>query len=158
MTPEASLLTPDVLAIVGTGPDPVPVVVTPGAVRRSLEVLLGDGHGLRFEPGDDVPACALIAIQPEGNERPMPDLMRDKLELGNEFDMVRPLRLGETVLVRSRIGPITERFGGRFGYSLTIRMDTEILDQAGALIARVSTLAMQYDARNARDDGAGDPG
>ncbi|MCC7364090.1 MAG: hypothetical protein IT303_06930 [Dehalococcoidia bacterium] len=149
--PEASLLTPEIRALIGTGNEPVAVTITPAAVRRSMRAVFGEIATPTFAPGEEVPGYVLIALQPEGDELPMPDLMPDKLEVSNEIDIVRPLRMGETLQVRSRIGHIAERLGGRFGYSLLIRMDVEFSEPGGAVVARFSFTAMQYDASAALD-------
>jgi hypothetical protein len=152
--PEASLLTDEIRALIGQRTELLPVQVTIRAVRRALDVYLGQLEA-SFQEGDDVPGYVLAALDSESEPPALPVLLPNSLLISNEWEFERPLRLGEQLNVAYRIVDISERFGGRFGYSLDFRSEEEFSDASGAVVARSGRSMMQYDAREAQP-GAGD--
>lgn len=149
---EESLLTPEVLALTGrTGPV-AHVTVTRKAVHRAMDVFLGH-HDREFAPGDPVPGYTMVALDPDSERFEVPDLMPDSLLISDEWSFERALRMGDELTLESRIADISERFGGRFGYSLYVRMEVVMRDSAGDVVCRSGRTMMYYDAANARDGG-----
>jgi hypothetical protein len=152
---EESLLTPELRSWIGRETEAVSVRVTRRAVERALDVYYGARPG-RLAPGDPVPGVVLAALEPEADHLFVPQPLPDTLLISNEWEYERPLRLEEELTARTRMADISERFGGRFGYSLYVRTDVEFRDAAGALVARAARTMMHYDASSAR--GGGDDG
>ena len=150
--PDASLLTPEVRALIGVRTPMEPVRVTQRAVRRAVEVFTGR-PGRDYCEGEPVPGYALAALDSESEPLPLPMLMPQSLLISNEWQFERPLRMGEQFSVAYRIVDISERFGGKFGYSLDFRSERELIDATGAVVARSAHSMMQYDASQARDGG-----
>lgn len=147
---DTSLLTEEVQALVGHTSEPVTTRVTAAAVRRAGEVYFGRPGEVPSD-GMDVPGVTIAGLETSSGEPRMPDLMPNSVLISNEWQFERPLRMGEELVVQSRLADISERFGGRFGYSLYFRTDVEFRDSGGELVARSSSTLMQYDPANARD-------
>lgn len=153
--PDASLLTDDVRALIGV-PHPIPpVTVTVRAVHRAMEVYLGDRRDIPLVEGSPVPGFTLAALDPEVEEsRPdVPRLMPNSLLISNDWHFERPLLLGEAFTRVYAITNVSERFGGRFGYSIDFRTEVQFLDPSGAIVARSGSTMTQYNAADARDRG-----
>lgn len=148
--PDASLLTDDIRALIGRAAGLGQVTVTLRAVRRSIEVYLGaDEAGRRaasLQTGDAVPGYVIEALSSEWDTPEFPALLPNSILISNEWQFDRPFRLGEQLDVAFRLLDITERFGGKFGYSLDFRTETEFSDSTGATVARSGRSMMQYDA------------
>lgn len=146
---EESLLTPEVRAFIGRVAVPGAARVTPRALFRAAETY----YGRPWEPvpaeGEPVPGIVIAALETEGSSLAVPDVMPNSLLISNEWQFERPLRMGEELQVQSRLADITERLGGRFGYSLYFRTEIEFRDATGEVVARSVNTMMQYDARNA---------
>jgi len=157
--PDASLLTDDIRALIGGATPLDPVTVTLRAVRRSLEVYLGadeaERRAARLQPGDAVPGYVIEALSSESDTPEFPALLPNSILISNEWQFERPFRLGEQLNVAFRLLDIAERFGGKFGYSLDFRTETEFSDSTGATVARSGRSMMQYDAAVAGGDGEG---
>ncbi|MCA9825262.1 MAG: MaoC family dehydratase N-terminal domain-containing protein [Dehalococcoidia bacterium] len=149
---EESLLTDDVRALIGAASEAAPVQVTAVAVRRAGDVYYGR-PGAVPPAGEPVPGIAIAGLETGSTRLNIPDLMPNSVLISNEWEFERPLRMGEELMARSRLADISERFGGKFGYSIYIRTDVEFSDSEGALVARASSTLMQYDPRNAREGG-----
>jgi hypothetical protein len=144
------LLTPEVRAAVGHTSEPVPLTVTARVVARALET-----YGLpprEFAPGDPVPGYVAFALESDARSVEAPEVMPQSLLISNEVFFERPLRLGEHLTVQARLADISERLGGRFGYSVYVRTETELRDSEGNVVARTAVTMMQYDAAD------GEPG
>ena len=149
--PEESVLTPEIQALVGTEAAPLHVRITPRIVQRAMET-----YELRpraLADGDPVPGMVVVALQSEAEMVAPPNLLPNSLLIGNEVDFERPLRMGEDLVVVSRLADIRERLGGRFGYSVYIRTENEFREPGGAVVARQAQTMMYYDA-SAASDGA----
>lgn len=151
--PDESLLTDDVRALQGRATPMLPVQVTARAVRRAMDVYLGHHESAPAEPGSPVPGYVIAALDSESELPPLPNLLPNSLLISNEWSFERPLRLGEEFAMSHRITGISERFGGRFGYSIDFRSEVEFRDSAGKVVARTAMTMMQYDAAEAREDG-----
>ncbi len=146
---EESLLTPEVRAQIGTVATPGAARVTPRALFRASETY----YGRPWEPvpaeGEPVPGIVIAALETESTGLDMPVVMPNSLLISNEWQFERPLLMGEDLNVQARLADISERFGGRFGYSLYFRSEIEFRDTTGTIVARSVNTMMQYDARNA---------
>lgn len=150
--PEASLLTQDVRELIGVPTHMEPVTVTQRAVRRAVEVFTAR-RSRDYADGESVPGYALAALDSESEPPPLPSLLPQGLLISNEWQFERPLRMGEQLTVAYRIVDISERFGGKFGYSIDFRSEREFRDSTGAVVARSAHSMMQYDASQASDGG-----
>ncbi len=151
---EESLLTDELRAQIGRETQGQPVVVTLKAVQRAAEVYYGQPVKLDLNPGDEVPGYAIAALSTDGEDLAVEPPLPNSVLVSNEWLFERPLRLGETLLCRQRLGDIAERFGGQFGQSLHFRRETQYLDSTGTLVASSVNTLMYYDARNARRGGS----
>ena len=146
---EESLLTDEVRAHIGKVATPGSARVTPRALFRASETY----YGKPWEPvpadGEPVPGIVIAAIETESAGLEIPTVMPNSLLISNEWQFERPLRMGEDLDVQARLADITERFGGRFGYSLYFRSEIEFRESSGTVVARSVNTMMQYDARNA---------
>lgn len=142
--PDASLLTSEVRALVGRTSAPAPTTVTRKAVRRAMEVYGATGRR-DFAPGDRVPGYVVVALEADSEPVDVPDIMPKSLLISNELEFERPLRLGEELQVSQRVADISERLGGRFGYSVYVRSDTLFHDGEGKLVARTARTMMYYE-------------
>jgi len=148
---EESLLTPEVRALVGRTTAPVRVRVTRRSLERALDVYYGrHDRAANIAPGDPIPGVALAALDPEAEALNFPPVLPDAILISNEWEFERPLRMDEELTMQAKLADITERFGGRFGYSLYVRRDVEFRDETGEVIARSAHTMMHYDASNAR--------
>lgn len=147
---EASVLTPEVLELVGRRSAPVEVTISTRSVRRAMDLYLGH-HDLPIDEGKPVPGYVLLALQPESEGVRVPDLLPSSLLVSNEFGLERPLTLGETLVATSTLAALNERFGGRFGYSVNARSEVEFRDSSGALVATMASTLMYYDPADAND-------
>lgn len=145
-----SLLTDDVRALIGkSGPEGA-ATVTNRLVRRAADVF---GHGALppLTAGQPVPAYVVEVLGTEAEPFAPPTLLPNDLLISNEIMLERPLLLGETLTLRTRLADISERLGGRFGHSLYLRSEVELVDPNGAVVARSVRTMMQYDARSAAE-------
>src|SRR5688572_3117980 len=115
---------------------------------RAMDLYLGR-RDLLPRDGEMVPGYVLAALEPETDNVPVPELLPDSILVSNEWMFERPLRMGEELVANGRLADIVERFGGRFGYSLHFRSETEFHEPSGAVVARSVRTLMYYDARNA---------
>lgn len=146
--PEESLITPEVRALVGRESPAVPVRVTRRAVERTLELYQG-AHPGTLEPGKPVTSFVLVALDNEAEAIDVPQLLPDSLLISNEMEFDRQIVLGDDLMATWRVADISERFGGRFGYSVYVRTETVFRDPVGNPVARSARTMMHYDARNA---------
>lgn len=146
--PEESLLTDEVRALIGQETPAAPARVTRRALHRAMDVYLGH-HDESYQDGDDLPGWVIEAIDSESEPVATPLLLPQSLLISNEWAFERPLRLGEVLQATHRIANISERFGGRFGYSLDFRSEVTFRDAEGTVVARNSRNLMQYDASGA---------
>jgi hypothetical protein len=153
--PEQSLLTDEVRALVGRARPLARVQVTPTAYKRALDVYLGD-HGEVPPDGAEVPGYVIEAINTEREDFGFPALMPNSILIANEWQFERPLRMGETLDSTHCIVDVSERFGGRFGYSIDFRTEVALSEpDSGVVVARNVHTMTQYSAADARD--AGEP-
>lgn len=153
--PDQSLLTDDVRALIGREVVMGEVHVTPRAVKRALEVYTGVVPKSVPADGEDVPGYAIAAFEGDYEGQPLPSLMPNSLLIANEWSFERPLRMGETLTAVHVIAGITERFGGRFGYSIDTRTEMHYKDADGNVVARSGFTMTQYSAADAREGGGG---
>jgi hypothetical protein len=147
--PEASLLTDDVRALIGGATNRGVVRVTPAAVRKAVEVFTGVPDA-SYSEGEEVPGYVVEALHTDSDSNDLPRLLPQSILVANEWRFARPLRMGEELTVESRVVDISERFGGKFGYSLDFRSETQFRDADGTLVAASARSMMQYDASEAR--------
>jgi hypothetical protein len=153
--PEESLLTDEIRAMAGRSISLGEVQVTRKAYHRALDVYLGD-HDDGPPDGADVPGYVIEAINSDIEAPSVPLLMPQSILIANEWQFERPLRMGEVLQQTHRIVDISERFGGRFGYSIDVRTETALSEpRSGQVVARNLHTMTQYSAADARD--AGEP-
>lgn len=151
--PEESLLTDDVRTLIGKAHPLLNVQVTRRAYQRALDVYL-ERHDFGPPDGADVPGYVIEALDSETEPPSMPSLLPQSLLISNEWQFERPMRMGEEFEMTYRIVDISERFGGRFGYSIDFRSEVALSEPAsGAVVARSVRTMTQYSAADARDGG-----
>lgn len=151
---DESVLTDEVRALVGSEAAPLRVRVTPRVVQRVVET-----YQLRprtYAEGDAVPGMVVVALQSEAEMITIPDVLPNSLLISNEVDFERPLRMGEELVVVSRLADIRERLGGRFGYSVYVRTENEFRQPDGTVAARSAQTMMYYDPAGASGDEDGE--
>lgn len=151
---EESLLTDDVRALVGKVTSRSVARITPQALFRASDTFYGHGWEPVPAPGEPVPGITLGALEIESGGLHLPEILPSTIIISNEWQFERQLKMGEEVEVVSRIADISERVGGRFGYSLHFRTEVAFQEPGdGPVIARTVQTMMQYDPANASDDG-----
>jgi hypothetical protein len=148
---EGSLLTPELLAYIGTETAEEIVWIDRTVVRRSEDTVLGEHR--EHAPGDEVDAFVLLALAPErGRPRP-PPVLPGAIVASTEWVLERPLRFGERLSRRYRIADVRERMGGRYGHHVQFTTEGVLRDEHGALVARSIGTIVQFDpARPAPDE------
>lgn len=147
--PEESLLTPELLALVGQEGEAVRAVVDEALVRRVRD--LSEVKSTPFpREGDPLGALVLVVL-----EAGVPDVffsiavLPQKLVANHEWRLYRPVRYGEELTMRRRAERLSERAGGRLGHTLHIRSVVAFRDSAGELVGESVRGLVQYDPRNA---------
>lgn len=151
--PDESLLTDEVRALAGKETPIGAVEVTPRALRRAVEVYTGAPPATVPAPGEPVAGYVIAALDADYEVETLPNLMPNSILISNEWQFERPLRMGETLQASYRLVDITERFGGRFGYSIDFRAEVVYRDGAGEVVARSGRTMTQYSASERREDG-----
>lgn len=151
--PEESLLTDEVRALVGKETTLGKVQVTPKLYRRAVEVYTGGIPDSAPAAGEAVPGYVIAALDSEADSPALPALLPNTLLISNEWQFERPLRMGEELEAVYSVAGITERFGGRFGYSIDFRTQITFNDATGAPVARSGNTMTQYSTAGARDGG-----
>ena len=151
--PDESLLTDDVRALAGKETPIGTVEVTPKALRRAVEVYTGSPPTTVPAAGEPVTGYVIAALDADYELEALPNLMPNSILISNEWQFERPLRMGETLQASYRLVDITERFGGRFGYSIDFRAEVVYRDAAGDVVARSGRTMTQYSASERRGDG-----
>ncbi len=127
------------------------VDVTAKAWRRAVEVYTGKVPAETPANGEPVSGYAIAALETDYELTELPPLMPNSILITNQWEFERPLRMGETLHASYRLIDISERFGGRFGYSLDYRAEVVYRDASGAIVARSGRTMTQYSAADARD-------
>ena len=139
---DESFITPELEAQVGVPSEPVTVEVTPTLVRRLRETLAGGESA-----GDERVPPAVLWVPDAGREvSPLPGLPEDGLVTGDEWELRREIRVGETLTAVNRLLDLSERFGSRLGHTLAIRHEWTFSDAAGEPVA-YALRAMAYYRR-----------
>ncbi len=138
MSTEESLITPELLALVGQETPPREVAVTPETVCRVRETLADPSP-----QGDTAPPYVLLAFE---TAIPAPELPAapESLVTGDEWTLHRPLRVGERLSLRGRLVAAHERFGGRFGHTLALRAAWTLTDTGGTTVAEMGQSMIRY--------------
>ena len=146
-------MTDEVRALIGRAHALMNVQVTRRAYQRALDVYLG-AHDFGPPEGADVPGYVIESLDSETEPPSLPALLPQSLLISNEWQFERPLRMGEDLEMTYRIVDISERFGGRFGYSIDFRSEVGLSELgAGPVVARSVRTMTQYSAADARDAG-----
>ncbi|MGH2601916.1 MAG: FAS1-like dehydratase domain-containing protein, partial [Dehalococcoidia bacterium] len=128
---DESLITPALQARIGVPSEPVIVEVTPLLVGRVREML-----GELSAAGDDRVPPAVLNMPDGGREiAPLPHLPPHSLLTGDEWELRRPIRLGETLTAVNRLADANERLSGRLGHALMLRHEWTFTDAAGDTVA-----------------------
>jgi acyl dehydratase len=140
MSDEESLITPELLALVGRETPPREVAVAPETVRRVLETVADPDPRWR---GDVAPPYVLLAFE---TAIPAPDLpaVPESLVTGDEWTLHRPLRTGEHLRMTGRLLAAHERFSGRFGHALALRASWTLTDADGTTVAEMGQSMIRY--------------
>ncbi len=152
---DESFITPELQSRVGVPSEPILVEVTPAVVGRLWHVL---GRAPNEAP-DRVPPAVLVMPDAGREVSALPALPANSLVTGEDWEMRRNLRIGETLTATNRLADLSERFGGRLGHTLAVRHEWTFEDAGGAPVA-VTRRAMAYyraAGLRTREEYAGDP-
>jgi hypothetical protein len=150
---DGSLLTDAVRALIGRESAPRSVRVEPLALQRLMEAL-GETRPLDVAAGDQAPVYALALLQPEAEALDLPVDLPGSLVAGDEWEIARPLLVGEPLTVLSRVLEISERLSGRHGQMLYLRFEWRFLAADGALVATARRILGRYRSNaQEQDDG-----
>jgi hypothetical protein len=98
----------------------------------------------------------IAALDTEYEQSQLPNLLPNSILISNQWQFERPMRMGETYDAAYQVVDVTERLGGRFGYSIDFRAEVVYRDEAGEVVARSGRTMTQYNAADARsEDGGG---
>lgn len=152
--PDESLITDAVRAAIARARPPRRVTIEPLALRRLMEAL-GERRPLRIESGEPAPLYALNLLQPDNEPLDLPSGLDGSLVVGDEWESIRPLRIGEPLTVESRVTDAYERFGGRFGQMLYLRYEWTYTAADGSTVALARRIMGHYRSvpREAVDGG-----
>jgi hypothetical protein len=154
--PDASLLTDEVRALVGRETALGRVEVTARAWRRAVEVYTERVPEETPAAGEPVSGYVIAALDTEYEQSQLPNLLPNSILISNQWQFERPMRMGETYDAAYQVVDVTERLGGRFGYSIDFRAEVVYRDEAGEVVARSGRTMTQYNAADARsEDGGG---
>lgn len=138
---DASLVTPEMQALIGAVSAPRTVMVTADVVDQAGS-LHGRGDPRRVAEGDSVSGLVLLGLSRRDVALPLQAECGLSSQLTDELSFERQLRLGEILVRQTRIVAIRERFGGVFGHHLQSQEIQEFRDPAGVLVAsRAFTMA-----------------
>ncbi len=146
---DQSLITDAVRALVGRRAVLEPQTVTRRAVQKAMDLYLGHQRGAP-EVGEPAPGFVLAALELGNDVEEFPQLLPNSMLISNEWQWERRLIVGETLRSESIVADISERFGGRFGYNITVRREIVLTGADGAVAARSVNTLMYYDPKNAR--------
>ena len=146
---EESLVTDAIRELVGRRTALEPQTVTRRAVRKAMDLYLGHQRGAP-DVGEPAPGFVIAALELGGDQEEFPALLPNSMLISNEWQWERRLIVGETLRSEAVVADINERFGGRFGYNVTVRREIVLTGADGVVAARSVNTMMQYDARNAR--------
>lgn len=119
------------------------MTITPTLARRALEVYRGERRAV--PAGEVASPFVLLALEADTARVAVPDILPNMIMATDEIRIERPLRVGETFQASGVLLDIQEHYGGRFGLSLIIRVETQFHDASGALVAAAARSMMQYD-------------
>lgn len=152
--PDESLLTDEVRALEHWRSESSVVRITPRLVERACEAIVAEEWEGDLREGADAPSFILYALQAErmrhNRVRPFPRLLPASQVITSEIVVYRPLRIGEELTEQSRITGIGERFGGRYGYTLTYQSWSDFTGRDGQPAAAVVQTFIQYDPAGAQ--------
>jgi len=143
---DESLITPALRARIGVPSEPVMLEVTPLLVERVREML-----GEVSAAGDDRVPPAVLNMPDAGREvAPLPGLPEHSLLTGDEWELRRPIRLGETLAAVNRLADVSERLSGRLGHALMLRHEWIFTDAAGETVAFARRSIAHYAQESVR--------
>ena len=147
--PDQSLITDEVRAMVGRLTTLEPQMVTRRAVQKAMDLYLGHQDGAPHE-GEPVPGFVIAALEFAMEAEELPQLLPNSMLISNEWQFERRLVVGEALRSEALLADISERFGGKFGYSITIRSEILLTGSDDRVAARSVRTMMYYDPKNAR--------
>lgn len=125
-----------------------PQVVTRRAVQKAMDLYLGHQNGAPRD-GEPAPGFVIAALEFAMEAEELPQLLPNSMLISNEWQFERRLIVGETLRSEALLADISERFGGKFGHSVTIRSEVVLAGSDGQVAARSVRTMMYYDPRNA---------
>lgn len=148
---EESLVTDAIRELVGRRTALEPQTVTRRAVQKAMDLYLGHQRGAP-DVGEPAPGFVIAALELGGDQEEFPALLPNSMLISNEWQWERRLIVGETLRSEAVVADISERFGGRFGYNVTVRREIVLTGADGVVAARSVNTMMYYDPKNARAD------
>ncbi|MGD9890004.1 MAG: MaoC family dehydratase N-terminal domain-containing protein [Dehalococcoidia bacterium] len=152
---DESLITPELAGRVGIRSDRISIAVTPALVRQTWEMLDRSPD----ERPDEVPPAVLLMPDAGREVSPLPGLPANSLVTGEDWEMRRAIRVGETLTAANRLADLAERFGGRLGHMLSVRHEWvfEDMDDAPVAVTRRSMAYYRSEGLRTREEHPGEP-
>jgi hypothetical protein len=130
-----------------------PQVVSRRAVHKAMDLYLGH-HDHAPQEGQPAPGFVIAALEFAMEQEELPELLPNSMLISNEWQFERRLIVGEVLRSEALVADVSERFGGKFGYTITIRSEIVLTGSDDRVAARSVRTMMYYDPTNARDEDA----
>ena len=150
-----SLIRAELQQFVGYETVPQTIEIDKSMIRRFVEAV-GDPNPLWQDEAKDhlsrydgivAPPSLVCAVLLTGTDRPL-DVVEHLLpsrilDGGAEWEVVRPIRLGEIITVVNRLADLTER-QGRYGPMLMVSWEATWRDERQEVVARALSTTIHY--------------
>ena len=153
---DESLITAQLQEMVGVEGPAVTKVITPELAQRLRETV--EGVGVTFSsalsrqagialpsPGDAAPWYSLLVCG-AGASLPETPGATEGLVTGDDWTLIRPPLVGETVTATARLDSVHERFGSRFGHNLVLRTAATVTGEDGRVIGEAGLTMIRFRA------------
>lgn len=147
--PDESIITDEHRAVIGKPIEGGSVTVSEQDAER-LRAVLNDADP-RWAPGTGIaPPYILALLEPNAPMAQMPRVLPGGLLTNQEWQLGRPIRIGETFTCVSQVLDIRERMGGRYGHSVLITFGTDYVDAGGNKVASTMRTLTQFDPQGGK--------
>ena len=141
---DESYITDEHRAVIGKPIEGGDVTVSEADAAR-LRQVLDDGDPRWAEGTGVAPPYILALLEPNAPMAQMPRVLPGGLLTNQEWQLQRPIRIGETFRAVSQVMDIRERMGGRYGHSVLVTMSTDYFDADGTKVASTMRTLTQFD-------------
>jgi acyl dehydratase len=138
---------------IGKSGEPVTMWIDRGKVREFARAIKDDDpiyfdeEHARGEGGGLVPPVTFLEtlrLWDEGGGRPRPPLdLKRTLHGEQEYELLRPIHVGDMLTARSRIADVYDKPGRRGGSMTFVVTETEFRNAQGELVARARSVGIE---------------